>query len=579
MANIGGLGGLGGFDPGNLFAALGHSLLTSPSHAPLSGFPAGIAAANARGDQENKRGALALALTQSGVPQDVAAKIAYNDTAAALFMSQANSAKQMAMARPYLERSGIENPQPNDDGTPAGPAGSVLAPPAAAPPVPRRMGGLGGLGGIAVPDTPAVVASPDASSFRPPPGAPKDLYRDVPADYGGNPAATAPAPFPPARPAALGVPVPALPDDAAPAAGVTARTDANGLPIGQLASNAKIPLAVPSLDIKPSRPPPNVAPGTTTMRVWAQDEIREARRAAMGGRMMPGPMGEAIAKDAEFRLNRALKYLDPSETEKALTSIGIPIGSPEGKAIIRQQLDKRPETVKVAEYAYPGDPNRQQQAVRAGMTDNRPEVVRLGEAAQDAPGLVRSGIDTEAARKGADTRATSREQAYTREAEGATQGARSAGRIMTALNDAEAAFDKAAKGGGTGPLSSSKVARSFDAMSPGWLGSARTNEIARHDFDNAIATVQNAKAAVDLKGQGAVSNFERTLAGADLPSLQSSDPSTSKKAFARLRTQLNSALALDAKYGLHKDERLPPTTATGAPLTTMPDGTTIRQLR
>ena len=55
---------------------------------------------------------------------------------------------------------------------------------------------------------------------------------------------------------------------------------------------------------------------------------------------------------------------------------------------------------------------------------------------------------------------------------------------------------------------------------------------------------------MDLKGQGAVTNFERTLAAADLLSLDVVDPSVAYNAFARLREQLNRALEQDRRQGL-----------------------------
>jgi hypothetical protein len=64
----------------------------------------------------------------------------------------------------------------------------------------------------------------------------------------------------------------------------------------------------------------------------------------------------------------------------------------------------------------------------------------------------------------------------------------------------------------------------------GW-STAFQNEANRQTFDSAMAAIRSAKTAVDLKGQGPVSNFERTLAGADLPDPAAVSPKVVEAAF------------------------------------------------
>lgn len=329
-------------------------------------------------------------------------------------------------------------------------------------------------------------------------------------------------------------------------AALTAASGGADQPFRVAAAGAKIPVPLQNVPDVPPPHPNTAGDGTTTQRALAQQQAKWGMKAMIVG---GATKNAGVVEAGKAAMALATEYLKPTEIEKVMDAAGI-VGE-QRRAFLTASIDKRPEPVRVAEYAYPGQPGRQQQAVAAGMTDNRPEVVRLGEAAQDSPGLVRSGIETEAARKGADTTSTSRATATTAQAVAASNSALAAQKLMPAVAEARKYFEEAAKGGGVGPLVASKVARSADAISPEWLpGGGKKNEIARQNFESAIATVRAAKTAVDLKGQGAVSNFERTLAGADLPELTSADPSVAMNAFKRLEDSLNRALELDRQVGL-----------------------------
>jgi hypothetical protein len=322
-----------------------------------------------------------------------------------------------------------------------------------------------------------------------------------------------------------------------------------GQPVRVAAAGGNIPVPLRNVpDVAP--PHPDTAnPGTTTQKALAQQQAKYGLKLMLVG----GATGnKGVIEAGKAAMDLAKEYLKPTEIERTMTLAGIDPASPQGRALLTASIDKRPDAVRTAEYAYPGQPNRQQQAVAAGMPDHRPEVVRVGEAAQDTPGLVRSGIETEAARKGADTTATSRATATTEQAAAASSGAQMARQIMPALDDAEKYFKQAAAGGGTGAIAATGINRTVAAAMP--FGQAHTNEIARQNFEKAIATVTMAKSAIALKGQGPVSNFERTLAAADLPAIESADPSVGLNAFARLRRQLNDALELDRRIGLHAGE-------------------------
>jgi hypothetical protein len=665
MAEVGGLGGLGGFDWGGMLGAIGQSLLTSPRYAPLSGLPAALQVADRAAQERQQRAAMALVAQKLGLDPQLAA----SPQAMALFIDQQNKEKNLAigqkaaadvdnMALPgeagatsppapsggrvgglggapvfaglgegpmadYLGRlvqresggnpnaqaatSSAFGPVQFTEGTfrstiaahpelglsmadfrnpeKHGPAAiaftkdnaKALADAGHDPNDPAnlyaahflgRAGGPRFLNGLRVnPDAPAAsyVERAQAEANRPVfynrDGTPKtagQVYASFQKSFGGTQSATAPATAGVSLADAGIAPLPGYRGDAplTPPAGDAPPP----APYQVAASGAKIPVPLQNVpDVTP--PHPNTsADGTTTQRAKAVANFKWGLKQKIIGETTGN---KGISAAGQARMDLAKEYLKPTEVEKTMQLAGIDPGSPQGKALLTASLDRRPDAVRVAEAAYPDDPNRQQNAIRAGMTDNRPEVVRLGEAAQDTPGLVKSGMEAEAARKGADTTATSRATALTKEAEAATTSGRAAKNVLAALDEAQRHYEKAASLGGVGASKVDPVRRYLGSVLPeipggGSLNNLREAEVARQNFENAIATVASAKAAVQLRGQGPVSNFERVLVNADMPSLTSADASVARNAFNRFRTQLKEAEALDAKIGLHAGETATP---------------------
>jgi muramidase (phage lysozyme) len=196
-------------------------------------------------------------------------------------------------------------------------------------------------------------------------------------------------------------------------------------------------------------------------------------------------------------------------------------------------------------------------ATESHAIQQQPPQERVGAALNSearAPNI-RAGLDAETARIASETTARGTATALTREAEAATNAGRMAARLMPALAQARDAYGRlkdAGTGqfGGIGPSANNPAARAVAARLPEWTP-AFQNEVNRQRFDSAMAAIRSAKTAVDLKGQGPVSNFERVLAGADLPDPASVSPKVVEDAFARLEQQLNSALELDRQIGLH----------------------------
>lgn len=598
MATIGGLGGLGGFDPGDLMAALGQSLLTSPRTNPLAGLPAGIAAVNKAREAELDKGAMVLALTKAGFDPATAATLARNPQAAALSISTDNAAKTRGLAEKAMGE--VDSLLPPTMGAPAQRA------PVGPPGLPPRVGGMGGFGGIVMAPTPAgpAPALPDGitpdedkairttigeaagegptgwkavagvianrakgsgksltdvvlakNQFEPwgsrraelegydPNG---EKYRRVAAEvlpvlrgqevdptggathfyapkaqaalgrrapswddgtgadignhrffklgYGGsgrqsphgipvqddpsvpdlgpgiplayrNPA----APPPPYQVAAAGGPTPAAPNapaaagaspipnvdaggffrlkmaaqsspdtpvtqilgpndmrdnasmlvgpDGRPltaraaydkligtggggaAAGTPSAVAAGGdeLPRGQVAANGgKIP--VPVGDLKPIPSKPDVAPNTATMRAWARSAYSRGLKMTIAGGAL-GEGGKGYVEAGKAAMDLAREHLKPTEIEKTLEAAGVDPASPEGRSLLLASADKRPEIQRNADAAFPGQPGRVREAIRNSLPDNRPDIVKTGQAAQDTPGLVSSGLDVEARRE------------------------------------------------------------------------------------------------------------------------------------------------------------------------------------
>lgn len=617
MASVGGLGGLGGFDIGNLFAALGSSLLTSPRTNPLQGLPAGIQAANERSKESGSNAAMMMALTKAGIDPQTAATLALNPTAAALMISQGNAQKQQALREEAIRGIGGMSLTPPDAGSGSESMGvaparrsdaAPLANPdqlAAAQRIAQKLvqrgidpkvaaGVVGQMGPESGFNTGAIGDDGTAFGLIQARGDRAEALRTIAAKQGKpwtdedvqvehivseltgpeksayaralqakdpqeaayvlakhyeRPAASALARTAPARMALAQQTYGSLGGlGGVPVAQADAGSVRDDLPTNQVAgpgAPSKIPAATPDRTL----PPVVAASGVNATKAWASSQAQNAMRL-----MIAAGDDKGLAAAAEARFKIASKYLEQTDIEKVMSAAGVSPNSPQGRSLLLSSIDKRPDDVRVAEAAYPGEPSRQRDAIRAGMKDNRPDVVKLGEYNQDSPGLVKSGQEAVAAQKGAETAATKRAEALTEESASATTTGRSAKQLITALDDAQKYFDQAAKGGGTGPAAASPVSRAVVARAFPAGSQSFKNEVARQNFDTAIAYVRNMKTVAENKGTGTITNMERVLLSSDVPDLNVADPEVARIGFARLRTRLQEAAELDAKLGLHAGE-------------------------
>ncbi len=282
----------------------------------------------------------------------------------------------------------------------------------------------------------------------------------------------------------------------------------------QAGNSAENPAVQPGTDGLPSQPyqvagaggkipvplgPPPVMPkadapaGNKTARAQA---IQVAKH-AIGVLAASGWMGEAgkgVAEAAKARLDMARRWLDPTDFDRIAISAGLTPGSPEYQALARSNIDKRPDQIKIAETAYPGQPSRVQEALRNSIDDKRPEAVRMGQAHQDTPGLVDDGLKVMARQKQMEASAT-------------TAGTKTA----EAQQTAPAALDRAQQALATVAKLRNHPGRYWNTGLPGMLrsipGTAGSDFVALFDQAKSQAFTQ----AFDmLRGAGAITDVEGT---------------------------------------------------------------------
>jgi hypothetical protein len=329
---------------------------------------------------------------------------------------------------------------------------------------------------------------------------------------------------------------------------------------------AKIP--VPTQVTK--LPEPVQAGGSNQTKVWAANQMQR------GLAMMLYSNGDKGLEAAGQKMwEVGAKYAEPTEIERQVQA-AFPNDPVRQREAMQSALDKRPELQKNIDYAYGGSPNDTPQVraarerLKATLPDMRPEIVKAGEAAQDFPGLVKSGIEAKGAEKQADTEAAARGEF----AKAATNSAEAATALQGAIKRASGHLENVVKLGGYGPWAAGRVGRFVD-QAMGGLGPGgapqQEAEVERQHFDAAMATVRNAVTAARARASGdrQVSNLDRVLLGVDLPILTSSSPEVAREGFKQLQSDINRAVELDKKFGLYRGEQ-----RAGEPITDAPAGTT-----
>jgi hypothetical protein len=335
--------------------------------------------------------------------------------------------------------------------------------------------------------------------------------------------------------------------------------DSAGLPTTPYKVAGKIPVPIPADATKPLAQT-GYAPETTTMKELARQKQARALQVIAGSAAM-GAMGKPYADIGRLMFEDAAKYLAPTETERLVTA-AFPNDPARQQEMLQAAADKRSERIKEAEYAARGsatDPpamRRAREFVERGLPDNSPAEVKLGRAQQDTPGIVASGMEAGAAKTQAETEARARGEF----AKAATQSAEAADTLQEAIKRARGHMENVVKLGGYGPWAAGVVGRSVDqavgSLGPGGAPQ-REAEVERQHFDSAMATVRNAVTAARARSGGdrQVSNLDRVLLAADLPTLTSSDPKVAREAFDHLQADIDRAKALDDKFGIYRGQQ------------------------
>ena len=123
--------------------------------------------------------------------------------------------------------------------------------------------------------------------------------------------------------------------------------------------------------------------------------------------------------------------------------------------------------------------------------------------------------------------------------EEAVKSAKAAAEFKPALDEMTAAYEALAKAGGVGPIQGSEYGRKFQATTG--LGAA--NESLRQRYDTAKGKVQALITAAQNKAEGAVSNYERQMFGAQFPQLNAVDASTQLPFLRQLQASSDQAIA------------------------------------
>jgi hypothetical protein len=139
-----------------------------------------------------------------------------------------------------------------------------------------------------------------------------------------------------------------------------------------------------------------------------------------------------------------------------------------------------------------------------------------------------------------------RSQALVKNEEAAVSGAQSAGNLLPVIDAAIESYERAAKLGGVGPNVASPPSRFVAARF------STEAEVARQDYERALAAIQANRTAIQNKGLGAASDFERKLYAAQYPSLDAASSKNQVEILKQLKADAEEAVAEGKKLMLGK---------------------------
>jgi hypothetical protein len=139
-----------------------------------------------------------------------------------------------------------------------------------------------------------------------------------------------------------------------------------------------------------------------------------------------------------------------------------------------------------------------------------------------------------------------RSQALVKNEEAAVSGAQSAGNLLPVIDAAIESYERAAKLGGVGPNVASPPSRFVAARF------STEAEVARQDYERALAAIQAHRTAIQNKGLGAASDFERKLYAAQYPTLDAASSKNQVEILKQLKADAEEAVTEGKKLMLGK---------------------------
>lgn len=139
-----------------------------------------------------------------------------------------------------------------------------------------------------------------------------------------------------------------------------------------------------------------------------------------------------------------------------------------------------------------------------------------------------------------------RSQALVKNEESAVNSGQAASNLLPSLNDAIDAYERAINLKAVGPNTASPPSRFVQARF------LTKDEAARQDYEKAMAAIQAHRTAIQNKGLGAASDFERKMYAAQYPDLTAVNPENQIAILKQLKTDAEEAIAEGKKLMLGK---------------------------
>jgi hypothetical protein len=128
--------------------------------------------------------------------------------------------------------------------------------------------------------------------------------------------------------------------------------------------------------------------------------------------------------------------------------------------------------------------------------------------------------------------------------EEAVKSATAAAEFQPLLDQAVAAYEKAARLNAIGPYTASGPGRMYGTLVKSEAEDARQN------YDTALAGIQARITAAQNKGEGSVSNFERQMYAAQFPSLNKLNPAEQIRYLKQIQNLTNETIAIGKRSPL-----------------------------